>query len=279
MNFPIKRITIYPVKSLGGIDVQQALCLDTGLKYDREWVVTDQQGRFVTQRQIPKMASIQLTMEEQHLVFSREGHGSYYLPLEHKSESSIQVRVWQDECLGFDEGTEVSQWLNSALGVSDSEPLKLVRFNKTAQRHVRDKYTSNSDAVLLFADACPFLIVNEASLQKLNHLLSKNALAAVDINRFRGNIQVDSDVAWQEYQWRDIWIGDIYLRGEGPCQRCQMTTIDQCTGEIKEPGQPLKTLVDLNEPVDFKGAFFGQHATLLKGHQQSISLGDLLRVG
>ncbi|HPW08994.1 MAG TPA: MOSC domain-containing protein, partial [Burkholderiaceae bacterium] len=54
----IARLFIYPIKSCAGIEVQEAVLLETGLEWDRAWMVVDEQGEFVTQRELPRMALI-----------------------------------------------------------------------------------------------------------------------------------------------------------------------------------------------------------------------------
>ena len=63
-----------------------------------------------------------------------------------------------------------------------------------------------------------------------------------------------------------------------PCERCKITTVDQDSGEIAYPKEPLRTFAQLNPFHNLRGAFFGQNATLLSGEGALISTGDRLRV-
>ena len=56
-------ILIYPVKSLGGISVREALVQLRGLQYDRRWMLTDADGLFVSQREVPEMALLGAAIE------------------------------------------------------------------------------------------------------------------------------------------------------------------------------------------------------------------------
>ncbi len=65
----ISELNVYPVKSLGGIRLEHATLGVRGLAFDRHWMVVDQVGRFVTQRQLPGMARISVRLEHQRQQF------------------------------------------------------------------------------------------------------------------------------------------------------------------------------------------------------------------
>jgi len=67
---------IYPVKSCGGIKLSEAHLLETGLAHDRQWMLVDADGRFVTQRTHPAMALIQTTLEGDVLRLRAPGMGT-----------------------------------------------------------------------------------------------------------------------------------------------------------------------------------------------------------
>ena len=271
MQTTITQLTIYPVKSLGYINVNEAICLPTGLQYDREWVVVDDKMRFVTQRQIPQMANIKLSLTATHLQFDYLDHTPLLIELAPKPDDAptCEVQVWKDLCLGVNEGKAASDWLTTILGRNNNEQLHLVRFAQARRRTVREKYSDNEAGHLMFADACPFLIVNEASLAALNEALQAQALTPVPIDRFRGNIQITDAPAWEEYACKQMQVVQeansktttLVLRADAPCHRCPMTGIDQQTGLTPEKGEPFGTLMRLPIPENKTGAYFGMHAT------------------
>ncbi len=65
--------------------------------------------------------------------------------------------------------------------------------------------------------------------------------AAIDPLRFRGNINFDSDEAWQEFDWIDqeLRIGDVILRAFKRTQRCAATTVNPTTA-IRDINVPKK---------------------------------------
>ena len=54
----IARLFVYPVKSCAGVEVTEAVLTETGLDLDRAWMVVDDEGEFVTQRELPRMALV-----------------------------------------------------------------------------------------------------------------------------------------------------------------------------------------------------------------------------
>jgi len=267
----ITKLVIYPVKSLQGIEVQQAICLETGLQYDREWVIVNDNNQFMSQRNIPAMATIQVNITDTHLVLSHPEHGECTVSLANNQADAEEVTIWKDQSLAKDEGQEVSTWLTTALGEFRGSPLRLVRFDASRQRIVREKYTQTTDSTLMFADACPYLVVSNESLTALNEALTQNNHLPVSLDRFRGNIEVSDIAPWQEYHAKTIQINQVILRGEAPCHRCPMPGIDQKTGSTPEPGQPFKTLMQMTVPEDRSGAYFGLHATFDKQATSNVS--------
>ena len=66
-------LVVYPVKSARGIALTQSLVTSHGLTHDREWMVVDEAGRFVTQRQTPRMALIETALTDDALELRAPG--------------------------------------------------------------------------------------------------------------------------------------------------------------------------------------------------------------
>ena len=81
------------------------------------------------------------------------------------------------------------------------------------------------------------------------------------MNRFRSNLVVRGAAAWAEDGWHEIAIGDAVFRAAKPCGRCQITTTDQATGEVRGP-EPLQTLATFRETG--KGILFGVNLVPVK---------------
>jgi len=270
----ITGLYIYPVKSMQGIALQQAQLTPRGLRYDRLWMVVRASGRFVTQRDIPRMALVQTGLNGDGVVLSMKGHGSITIPFDFDDAESIETRVWGDVCQTVDQGEAVSQWLSAALG--SEEPLRLVRMRPGFVRPQNHPEIFGEDTSVDFADAAPFLVANEASLDHLNLVLESRSLSPVPMNRFRPNIVVRGLEPFAEHRVAEISSADLRLKFCHPCQRCVVTTIDQDTAFKHPDWQPYKTLRDINPmPGNDRAPAFAQNAILLGGENMAISVGNM----
>lgn len=271
----ITQLTIYPVKSLKGISLNQSAINTHGLAWDRRWMLVDAQQRFVTQRQRPMLATVDVALSDDALVLSHPNVEPLALPLEEPSGNLRIVTVWDDHCKAWPESEEVSRWLESALG-EQGKGLSLVRFATQFKRPVEEVFLEGDAANTYFADGYPFLVTTTGSLKALNSALEKSGSQAVPMNRFRPNIVVETEQAWAEDGWQSLQVGagDFTLTLRKPCKRCKITTVDQQTAQIPVPAEPLKTLIALNTQPSLKGGYFGQNATLNAGDGHTIRVGD-----
>ncbi|MDR5897952.1 MOSC N-terminal beta barrel domain-containing protein [Halomonas vilamensis] len=267
----IDQLYCYPVKSLKGIALNQAPVFTHGLAWDRRWMWVDQHQRFVTQRQLPTLATIDVALTDEALVLSHPNVAPCYVPLALPTGNLRVVKVWNDDCKALPESDDVSRWLVAALGEA-AAGLTLMRFATEFARPVEA-----GAAHTYFADGYPFLITNTASLEALNEALIAKGLMPVPMNRFRPNIVVRHTAAWEEDRWQRMIADEVEFTLRKPCQRCKITTIDQHTAAIVETAQPLQTLLELNTQPRLKGAYFGQNATLSAGEGKTLRVGDALQ--
>ena len=272
-------IYIYPVKSLKGIPLKEAETGLRGFKYDREWMITDSDYQFLTQREIEAMATITVSIAKDFLLLQSSKGNELKINLNAKREGSVQVSVWKDTCDAFDEGEAASYWLTDELGYWQGKTLRLVRFCSDRKRPVPTKYLHGREAESSFSDQFPYLITTWDSLKKLNEGLRENGKLEVTMARFRPNIVVN-DIASIENQTSLDLIsqdGNYEFGLRKPCKRCKITTINQDSGEIIDFKEPLLTLTSLNFSSENYGAFFGQNAILLSDQDCVVSVGDLLQ--
>ena len=272
-------IFIYPVKSLKGIPLKEAKTGLRGFKYDREWMITDSDYQFLTQRQIEIMATITVSITKDFLLLQSAKGNELKINLSAKKEVSVQVSVWDDICDAYDEGESASYWLTDELGYWQGKTLRLVRFCSDRKRPVPTKYLHGREAESAFSDQFPYLITTWDSLKKLNEGLRENGKQEVTMARFRPNIVVN-DITSIENQISLNLIsqdGNYEFGLRKPCKRCKITTINQDTGEIIDFKEPLFTLTSLNLSSENYGAFFGQNAILLSNKECIVSVGDLLQ--
>lgn len=272
----IRQLFVYPVKSLRGIAVQQWQATPRGLEHDRQWMLVMPNGRFVSQRQLPRMALIDTALDSDDLTLSAAGHGSIRLPLANPDAGvSFVASVWRDTCEVQEASQEASSWLNRVL--QPARPLRLVTMVADYQRRHINPRRFDSDT--LFADAAPYLIANHNSLQRLNDELCQRGLKPVDMRRFRPNLVIEGLPAFAEHhreQLRHVASG-FSFRLCDPCERCVITTIDPDSGVVAANREPFNTLRDLNPMPDNPAApAFAVNACLQANAGMTLRVGDTL---
>jgi len=276
----ITDLFIYPVKSLKGIALNESMTALRGLQYDREWMVTTSDYEFITQREIPLMSMIEVSIDPDALTLSSKNKTKFQVPLLLSSTTVIKSSVWGDICDAYDEGDDVSLWLTSVLGQYKGKSLRLVRFASQGLRPVPSQYLEGMEAQSAFSDQFPYLITSWESLEKLNKGLIKNGSQVAEMDRFRPNIVVKGIDNLEKKTSQNLLCQksgyDFGLRK--PCKRCKIITINQDDGKIDNPKEPLATLTSLRFSDEIKGAFFGQNAILLSNKNYILKVGDELSI-
>jgi uncharacterized protein YcbX len=266
----ITGLHVYPVKSCGGIAVPEVVLTDRGFQRDREWMVVDPNGRFLTQRQHPKLALIDVEIGEETLDLSAAGHLAVRLPLAPTAPRAVrQVTIWQHTCPADDEGDQAAAWFSAVLGA----PVRLVRFQKSHRRLSNLQWTDGIEAHNGFSDGYPVLVLSEESLADLNRRLTGPALP---MNRFRPNLVIAGGDAYVEDRIRALKNESVELRLVKPCERCTITGTDQSTAEVN--AEPLKTLSTYRRDPRVSGVTFAQNAILVRGEGERLRLGQSLRI-
>jgi uncharacterized protein YcbX len=225
-------------------------------------MLVDETGKFLSQRQLPRMALITVLLEGEQLVVKAPNRETLSIPL-HLDRNRIPVQVWNDVCEAIPLGEEVSQWFSEFLETS----CQLVYMPDSSFRPVNPRYTTDKQQVS-FADGFPFLLISEASLQDLNQRLDE----PVPMNRFRPNLVVSGCEAFAEDGWCSIRIGSIPFRVVKPCERCIITTVNQALGiRGKEPLQTLAQYRRRNGQI-----LFGQN--LIQGKLGTLQVGDSVEI-
>ncbi len=275
MTIEIAGLTIYPVKSMKGIALERSTLTPQGLLSDRRWMVVTAGGRFITQRNLARMALVHTELTGGGVTLSLQGHGSIMIPAKGSGGEEIRTKVWGDLCETVDEGQEVSRWLTSAL--ESNTELHLVHMAPGFVRPQGKPEHLGEETHTYFADAAPYLIANESSLNALNEELTTRGESPVPMDRFRPNIVLRGLQAFAEHLVPAVR-SDIYsFKFCHPCERCVITTINQDTSEKNPDWQPFNTLKEIN-PVPGKkpSPAFGQNATLLSGDRATVAVGDRL---
>lgn len=261
----LSEINIYPIKSLRGITLKESKIERRGLQFDRRWMLVDENNKFFTQREFPKMATLSIDVLSDGLQVSENENNKILIPFETHSKETVRVKVWSNFCRAQVYEDVVNEFFRDVLQTS----CKLVLMPEETHRKVNYFYAVNKDDHVSFADAYPFLLIGENSLADLNDKLEN----PVPMNRFRPNLVVSGSEAFDEDGWKKIKIGETVFHVVKPCARCVITTIDQSEG-VKTGVEPLKTLASFRTPKRSikKKILFGQN--LIAERE-----GDVLRVG
>ena len=179
----LSALAVYPIKSCAGVALQQAQVVETGLDFDRAWMVVDPHGEMLTQRELPRLALVQPQFRHSELLLRAPGMLGLHLQLD-TVETATRVRVWDDVVKAYDMGALAAQWFSDFLGT----PARLVRFDPEQQRLSEAAWTGSVQAENSFSDGFPLLVVNQASLDDLNARLAAKGLAAATLQRFRPNL-------------------------------------------------------------------------------------------
>ena len=245
----VSELNIYPVKSLSGITLQWIPIEKRGFLFDRLWMVVETDGEFLTQREIPKMALIKTDVDNEHLTLSAPQIESISVPIDFDGEN-MKVQVWRDsDLLAIDQGYRIAEWLSDFLGVT----CRLVKMAEDTVRQVDQEFALQPSDQVGFADAYPFLLISQASLDDLNTRLEE----PLPMNRFRPNIVVQNAMPYAEDTWKTIQIGEVIFDIVKSCVRCAITTTDQETAARGK--EPLKTLSTYRNSQ--LGVIFGQNMT------------------
>jgi uncharacterized protein YcbX len=268
----IEQLWIYPIKSCAGIRLEQAELQDAGLEWDRAWMVIDEQGDFVSQRELPRLALVRPVLHLGQLEL--HAPGMLALPIGLADEgTSRQVRVWDDPVAAWDMGDAAALWFSEFL----QAPLRLVRFDPAVRRLSSARWTGAIEAPNRFSDGFPLLLLSSAALAELNERLRVAGEAPVGIERFRPNVVLGGLEAHDEDRLAELRFpladgGEVCLQPVKPCARCPIPDIDPVTAQ---PGTTVRdALQRYRQDRRLFGALtFGMNAIVRKG------AGSLLRVG
>ncbi len=274
----IQSLHIYPIKSLAGISVSEAVVTPRGLQHDRRFMLVDPEGTFITQRTNPQMALFNVALDNNRLTVSHRRaqpdsliEQPIALPLTVDAGTAAderRVSVWDDQDLPALRLSDAADaWFSAALG----RPCHLVFMPDTTRRPVDSNYSLSPDDVMSFADAYPMLLIGQASLDELNRRLE----VPLTMSRFRPNVVVNTVVAHEEDQWNEMQVGAITLFGVKRCARCVLTTIDPETAE--KGREPLRTLATYRRFDD--KILFGQNVLSRPEVIGKLRVGDVVSAG
>jgi uncharacterized protein YcbX len=262
----IRYLFIYPIKSLAGMACNEITFGDRGAEGDRRWMLVDNHGRFISQREWPKLCLFKVSAIGKGLEIRSPSGDVIHLPLLLEQGNTVAVSVWSDQVDAIEAPNALSYFFSKSLDQS----CKLVYMPESTHRMVDPAYAGEG-VLTSFSDAYPLLVIGSASLDELNERLTKAGELEIGWDRFRPNIVVTTQEPYEEDSWADFRMGDVECRGVKLCSRCVMTTINQQNGlGGKEPLRTLAQYRTMNNKV-----MFGQNVVARKG---VLRVGDTIQV-
>jgi uncharacterized protein YcbX len=271
-NAHLHSIHVHPVKAVRGLAPREAAVEPWGLAGDRRWVLIDDGGRVVTQRQQPRLAlAAAELLPDGGVRLSAPGMEPVTVPVPRPSDT-VPVEIFRDKVDAVPSEDEAAHaWCSAYLGIG----VRLAYMDDPATRRPVDREYARPGETVSFADGFPLLLTTTASLDALNALIAQGDHAdegPLPMNRFRPSVVVAGTDAWAEDDWSRLTIGDVSFRVAKTCGRCVVTTTDQGTGERgREP------LYSLGRHRRLGGKLvFGQNLVPLSGG--TIRVGDPVTV-
>ena len=272
----IARLFVYPVKSCAGVEVTEVVLTETGFDLDRAWMVVDQDGVYVTQRELPRMVLVRVQLKHYEVVLRAPGMLALHLQID-AVEQPVKVRIWSDVVNAYDMGDIAAQWFSDFLG----RKLRLVRFDPDHRRLSSLQWTGGIEAPNQFNDGYPVLVVGEASLQSLNERLVAAGHGAVGIERFRPNIVLRGIEAHDEDRLDMLRVDagePVLLKPVKPCSRCPIPNIDPATGQSSaDVGEMLQSY--RKDDVLGGAISFGMNLIVIQGVDQTLRVGQPVTAG
>ena len=271
LKVALSELWVYPIKSCGGVSLTHSLLIETGLEFDRAWMVVDSQGVFVTQRELPRMALVQPTLKTLEMVLRAPGMMALHVALD-KVEKATRAQVWDDQVAAYDMGDLAAQWFSDFLG----QPLRLVRFDPEQKRLSERAWTHGIEAENSFSDGFPLLVTCTASLDEVNRRLRLAGQPDIAMARFRPNLVLSGLDAHGEDHLDELLFatsdGEIRLKLAKPCTRCSIPDVDPLTGLRGHAVGDV--LASYRADARMQGALtFAMNAVIVSGIEQVLKVG------
>ncbi len=263
-SITLSAMHVYPIKACGGVEVAEWEVDAFGLRHDRRWMVITAEGAFLTQREVPVLATVRTRIAPIHLRVSAPEMPELVLPLEPQGGRPVVTKVWDDTVRVVAPDHKADEWFSYLVG----RQCQLVYMPPETHREVDLSFAPDGGRTG-FSDGFPFLLVGENSLVDLNQRLD----TPLPMNRFRPNLVVRGSAAWAEDEWASFTLGDIPMRGVKLCARCMVTMTDQTTGRRDGP-EPLRAMAEFRRRE--RGVMFGQN--VVHYGTGRLRLGDALAV-
>jgi len=199
----LDRITIFPIKSLDGMRVNEARILESGaLEHDREFGMFDEHGLIINGKRDPRVHMLRAIFDDDVRTVTLQTYGSEQRRTFPLDKNWQELELWLSAYFGFT--VKVSQ---SHLGITDH-----------------------------LATPGP-TVTCTASIEKVSNWFEDIGVDEARV-RFRANLEIMGALAF----WEDgligkagklveFQVGKVRIQGVGPCERCVVPSRDSLTGK------------------------------------------------
>lgn len=251
----IKSIHIAPVKSLALVNPESVYVGFPGIKEDRRFLVRNDAGAMVTQRQIGKLAQVKADYSTATEVLCLEFPDGETVSGTPELGERTDMKVFRRQVWG----RVVTGELSEALADFCGEPLMLMK----------------PESPGVSQDAYPVSLLSQASIEHLGDLAQDGV--SVEYRRFRPNFLLDGCEPHEE----DTWLGKVVAVGDDLCvrvemldPRCAITTLNPDTGE-RDMDTP-RLILGYRPDVSGNGACFGVYGSVVT--PGTVSVGNAVKV-
>ncbi|TCM46692.1 MOSC domain-containing protein [Kribbella sp. VKM Ac-2568] len=267
----VAALTYYPVKGLAGVSVEHAEVTPTGLLHDRSFMLVEPDGTFLSQRSVPAMAPLRVTVlgDGEALRLSANGADDLEVPVAYDGKRRDVSLFGKWFGAGVVQDPAADEWFSERIG----KPAGLVRVTPEHERPGWGVHKGQTG----FGDAHALLITSLSSLDGLNERIVETGGDPIPMNRFRPNLVISG---WNEPHTEDKVLrasaGEVEFGYAARAIRCAVPTVNQATGEKSGP-EPTRTLAQYRRQPDYGGGVsFGMKAAVLRSGR--IAVGDEILV-
>jgi uncharacterized protein YcbX len=204
-NPVLSRITIFPIKSLDGMDLQKAMIAEGGcLLHDREYAISDEEGNFVIGKSNPKVHQLRSAVDVEKEMLSLKQQGETNWNQFHLQKEKAAIESYLSDYFG--------------------KPV-LLQQNKTGR-------------FLDIPDISGVTVLSTASLESITQWYDNMDIEETR-KRFRATIEISGVPAfWEDHLFStqgkgiEFKIGDVTMFGMSPRARCVVPTRHPETGEV-----------------------------------------------
>ncbi|MDH3001613.1 Fe-S protein [Chelonobacter oris] len=229
MHTTVSEIRLYPIKSTQAVSVSSALVQPYGLEFDRTFMLTETDGRFITARKDGELfAFTALPMPQGLWVQHQDGSAVEVCYQDFQQQNACEV--WGSRFDSRIAPDKINRWFSEKL--QRAVQLRWTGFE--SQRRIK-RYPQQA---LSFADGYPLLLTNQSSLAQVQ----QRCPVPIRMAQFRPNLVIDNAAAFSENHWQQIQIGQVRFINAKPCTRCILTSRDPQTAELQAKMEPFRTL-------------------------------------